>query len=190
MREKLAALRCCWRKFVCTEDHVITNRVRMRMHGARGIGSLCIRMHTHMPEVVAEARLPFRTYERDALLETTTDLLLERKVVGWFQGRMELGARALGNRSLLADPRRPDIRDIINLRIKSREKFRPFAPSVLEEHVGEWFEIDESAPYMEKVFPIRNEKRVAIPAVTHVDGSGRLQSVSKSSLPCADKPLS
>jgi carbamoyltransferase len=96
---------------------------------------------------------------------------------------MELGARALGNRSLLADPRRSDIRDIINLRIKFREKFRPFAPSILEEHVGEWFEIDEAAPYMEKVFPIRKEKRVAIPAVTHVDGSGRLQSVSKSTNP-------
>jgi len=143
----------------------------------------CLSTDDECAEAISQARLPFRTYERDALLETTTDLLLEGKVVGWFQGRMELGARALGNRSLLADPRRSDIRDIINLRIKFREKFRPFAPSILEEHVGEWFEIDESAPYMEKVFPIRKEKRAAIPAVTHVDGSGRLQSVSKSTNP-------
>jgi len=96
---------------------------------------------------------------------------------------MEFGARALGNRSLIADPRRTDMRDIINLRIKFREKFRPFAPSILEEHVGEWFEIDEPTPYMEKVFPIRPEKRAAIPAVTHVDGSGRLQTVSKKTNP-------
>jgi len=91
---------------------------------------------------------------------------------------MEFGARALGNRSLIADPRRTDMRDIINLRIKFREKFRPFAPSILEEHVGEWFEINEPTPYMEKVFPIRKEKHAVIPAVTHVDGSGRLQTVS------------
>jgi carbamoyltransferase len=105
-------------------------------------------------------------------------LLTDGRVVGWFQGAMEFGARALGNRSLLADPRRTDMRDIINLRIKFREKFRPFAPSILEEHVGEWFEINESTPYMEKVFPIRREKHSLIPAVTHVDGSGRLQTVS------------
>jgi carbamoyltransferase len=83
----------------------------------------------------------------------------------------------------LADPRRIDMRDIINLRIKFREKFRPFAPSILEECVHEWFEIDEPTPYMEKVFPIRPEKRAQIPAVTHVDGSGRLQTVSKRTNP-------
>jgi carbamoyltransferase len=143
----------------------------------------CLSTDAECAEAIRHARLPFRTYERDALLETTTDLLLKGKVVGWFQGRMELGARALGNRSLLADPRRSDIRDIINLRIKFREKFRPFAPSVLEEHVGEWFEVDEPAPYMEKVFPIRKEKRANVPAVTHVDGSGRLQTVSKATNP-------
>src|SRR4029077_4935095 len=113
----------------------------------------------------------------------TTDLLQDGKVVGWFQGRMEFGARALGNRSLLADPSRADMREIINLRIKFREKFRPFAPSILEEHVGQWFEVNEPAPYMEKVFPIRSEKRSLIPAVTHVDGSGRLQSVSRRTNP-------
>jgi carbamoyltransferase len=108
---------------------------------------------------------------------------LAGKVVGWFQGRMEFGARALGNRSLLADPRRADMRDIINLRIKFRERFRPFAPSILEEHVADWFDLDEAAPFMEKVFPIRPEKQSLIPAVTHVDGSGRLQSVSRRTNP-------
>jgi carbamoyltransferase len=96
---------------------------------------------------------------------------------------MEFGARALGNRSLLADPRRADMRDIINLRIKFRERFRPFAPSILEEHVREWFELDERAPYMEKVLPIRSDKRPQIPAVTHIDGSGRLQTVSRTTNP-------
>ncbi|HVA49264.1 MAG TPA: carbamoyltransferase C-terminal domain-containing protein [Pirellulales bacterium] len=132
---------------------------------------------------IMAAGLPFDTCDDAALIDRTTDLLLEGRVVGWFQGRMEFGARALGNRTLLADPRRTDMRDIINLRIKFREKFRPFAPSILEEHVRDWFEIDEPAPYMEKVFPIRPEKRPIIPAVTHVDGSGRLQTVSRRTNP-------
>lgn len=130
-----------------------------------------------------ELGVPFEKIDDDDLTDRVTDLLIDAKVVGWFQGKMEFGARALGNRSLIADPRRTDMRDIINLRIKYREKFRPFAPSILEEHVGEWFEIDEATPYMEKVFPIRKEKHTEIPAVTHVDGSGRLQTVSKVSNP-------
>ncbi|MDJ0795455.1 MAG: carbamoyltransferase [Calothrix sp. MO_167.B12] len=121
--------------------------------------------------------------ERDALLNHVVDVLCDGNVVGWFQGRMEFGARALGNRSLLADPRRADMRDIINLKIKFREKFRPFAPSILEERVSEFFEIDAPVPFMEKVFKIRPEKRELIPAVTHVDGTGRLQSVKHSTNP-------
>ncbi|MGE0759301.1 MAG: carbamoyltransferase, partial [Pirellulaceae bacterium] len=132
---------------------------------------------------IQAAGVPAERLDEAQLIERTTDLLLAGRVVGWFQGRMEFGARALGSRSLLADPRRTDMRDIINLRIKFREKFRPFAPSILEEHVGEWFEVDEPAPYMEKVLPIRPEKRALIPAVTHVDGSGRLQSVSRRTNP-------
>ncbi len=132
---------------------------------------------------IAEAGLPFEACDPERLVDLTSDWLIDGKVVGLFQGRMEFGARALGNRSLLADPRRTDMRDIINLRIKFREKFRPFAPSILEEHVGEWFEINEPTPYMEKVFPIRKEKHSLIPAVTHVDGSGRLQSVSSKTNP-------
>jgi carbamoyltransferase len=121
--------------------------------------------------------------EQSALLEKVVTDLCEGKVIGWFQGRMEFGARALGNRSLLADPRRADMRDIINLKIKFREKFRPFAPSILEEKVSDFFELDEPSPFMERVFSIRPEKRSLIPAVTHVDGTGRLQSVNRFSNP-------
>ena len=101
------------------------------------------------------------------------------KVVGWFQGKMEWGPRALGNRSILGDPRRPDMKDILNLKIKRRESFRPFAPSILREHVPNWFENDDEVPFMMKVYQIKESKRQEIPAVTHVDGSGRLQTVYK-----------
>jgi carbamoyltransferase len=96
---------------------------------------------------------------------------------------MEWGPRALGNRSILGDPRRADMKAILNSKIKRRESFRPFAPSVLEESVADWFEEDDDVPFMMQVFQIREEKRAAIPAVTHVDGSGRLQTVSRSTNP-------
>jgi carbamoyltransferase len=134
-------------------------------------------------EAAPAAGVSFEQLDDAELVDRASDLIVSGIVVGWFQGKMEFGARALGNRSLLADPRRTDMRDIINLRIKYREKFRPFAPSILEEHVNEWFELAEPAPYMEKVFPIRREQREQIPAVTHVDGSGRLQTVSRDSNP-------
>ncbi len=121
--------------------------------------------------------------DKQDLLETIIDTICDGRVVGWFQGKMELGARALGNRSLLADPRRTDMRDIINLKIKFREKFRPFAPSIMEEHVSDYFESDQPSPFMERVLKIRPEKRDVIPAVTHVDGTGRLQTVSRSTNP-------
>ncbi len=104
-------------------------------------------------------------------------------VVGWFQGRMEWGARALGNRSILADPRRRDMRDVINQKIKFRERFRPFAPSILAEAIDEYFVGAVHDPFMIQVYPVRPDKRDVIPAVTHVDGSGRLQSVSQASNP-------
>lgn len=132
---------------------------------------------------IEQAGIPFATLDQSEMIELATSMMIDGKVLGWFQGRMEFGARALGNRSLIADPRRTDMRDIINLRIKFRERFRPFAPSILEEHVADWFELDEPTPYMEKVFPIRPEKRGEIPAVTHVDGSGRLQTVSRQTNP-------
>lgn len=101
------------------------------------------------------------------------------KVVGWLQGRMEWGARALGNRSILGDPRRSDRKAILNDKIKRRESFRPLAPSILTEHVTDWFETDADVPFMSQVFQIRKNKRQFIPTVTHVDGSGRLQTVTK-----------
>ena len=106
------------------------------------------------------------------------DRLAEGKVVGWFQGRAEAGPRALGARSILADPRRDDMRDIVNHKVKRREWFRPFAPSVLHEHGPDWFEGYRPAPFMLTVLPIKPEKRSVIPAVTHVDGTGRVQSVT------------
>jgi carbamoyltransferase len=113
----------------------------------------------------------------------TAAAIADGKVIGWFQGRMEWGPRALGNRSILCDPRRDDVKAILNTKIKRRESFRPFAPSVLEEAVGEWFEEDDAVPFMMQVFQIRKDKRAIIPAVTHVDGSGRLQTVSRRSNP-------
>ncbi len=98
-------------------------------------------------------------------------------VVGWFNGPAEFGPRALGGRSIIADPRRTDAKEILNLKIKRRESFRPFAPSILKEEVKNWFELADPVPFMEKVFPIKVEKRAEIPAVTHADGSGRLQTV-------------
>ena len=112
-----------------------------------------------------------------ALCVRTAAAVAEGKVVGWFQGRMEWGPRALGNRSIIGDPRRADMKDILNAKIKRRESFRPFAPSILAGHVAEWFEEDDDVPFMMQVFQIREDKRSALPAVTHRDGSGRLQTV-------------
>jgi carbamoyltransferase len=121
--------------------------------------------------------------DEDELCRETSERIAEGRVVGWFQGRMEWGARALGNRSILADPRRPDMREIINTKIKLREKFRPFAPSILEEAVHEYFIGAVPDPFMIQVYPVRPDKRSVIPAVTHVDGSGRLQTVNRQANP-------
>ena len=121
--------------------------------------------------------IEYKFFEREELLETSAKLITEGNVVGWFQGRMEWGPRALGNRSILADPRLPAMKDILNKKIKHRESFRPFAPSILEEYVSEYFELDVPSPYMLLVAKVKKPDK--IPAVTHVDGTGRLQSVSK-----------
>ncbi len=117
------------------------------------------------------------------LCTRTAEAIADGKVVGWFQGRMEWGPRALGNRSILGDPRRADMKEILNAKIKRRESFRPFAPSILREEVSKWFEQDDDVPFMMEVFQVREEKRALIPAVTHVDGSGRLQTVHKETNP-------
>jgi carbamoyltransferase len=113
------------------------------------------------------------------LYDTVTECLIGGGVVGWMSGRAEFGPRALGGRSIIADPRRNDAKALLNSKIKRRESFRPFAPSILKEHVADYFELDEPVPFMEKVFPIRKEKQEIIPAVTHVDGTGRLQTVDR-----------
>ena len=121
--------------------------------------------------------------DEDRLVADTAAAIARGEVVGWYQGRSEWGPRALGNRSILADPRRADMKQILNHKIKRRESFRPFAPSVLAERTGEWFTVDYPDPFMLKVYPIRPERRSLIPAVTHVDGTGRLQTVSARSNP-------
>lgn len=115
--------------------------------------------------------------DQNSLYNKVTDCLIDSGVVGWFQGRAEFGPRALGHRSILADPRRSDAKDILNAKIKRRESFRPFAPSILKEHVKNFFEQTDDVPFMEKVFLIKEAQREKIPAVTHVDGTGRLQTV-------------
>jgi carbamoyltransferase len=117
------------------------------------------------------------------LCRRTAKRIADGDVVGWFQGRSEWGPRALGNRSIVVDPRRPDMKDILNARIKRREWFRPFAPSILEERAGEYFEESYPVPYMLQVYKIRQEKRAELPAVTHEDGTGRLQTVSERNNP-------
>ncbi|MGR0480682.1 MAG: carbamoyltransferase family protein [Candidatus Electronema sp. V4] len=118
-------------------------------------------------------------YKSGDACQETAAMLADNKIVGWFQGRMEVGPRALGNRSILANPALDHIKDTLNARVKFREPFRPFAPSVLAEDVGEWFTYDHEAPYMLFVFDVKEEKRSRVPGITHVDGSGRLQSVDR-----------
>lgn len=150
-----------------------------------------------------ENRLPFERLDNDALLEIVADLLAKGQVIGWFQGRMEFGPRSLGNRSIIGDARSPEMQKKMNLKIKFRESFRPFAPSVLFEKAGEWFELESESPYMLLVADVRKEKlrqmtaqeqqlwgvdklnvvRSEIPAVTHVDYSARVQTVNKADNP-------
>ena len=124
----------------------------------------------------------YRRLDREELLENTAELIDHSMVVGWYQGALEWGPRALGHRSILGDPRHPEMRDIINTKIKMREGFRPFAPSVLEEDAGRYFELDRPSPHMLLVAPVRDAVRFgpdALPAVTHVDGSARVQTVRR-----------
>ena len=133
-------------------------------------------------EIQAELQisdLRFETYSDTELTARAAQDVADGLVVGWFQGRMEFGPRALGNRSIVVDPRRAEMKDILNERIKKREPFRPFAPSILKERIADYFEQSHPAPTMLMVYQVRVERRGEIPAVTHVDGSGRLQTVSR-----------
>jgi carbamoyltransferase len=130
-----------------------------------------------------KANLSYRKLEREPLLEAVAEQVAAGNVVGWFQGRMEWGPRALGNRSIVAHPGRPDMKDVLNARIKHREWFRPFAPSILVERQNEYFEYDHPSPFMLHVYKIRPEKRAQLCAVNHVDNTGRLQTVSREENP-------
>jgi carbamoyltransferase len=122
-------------------------------------------------------KIDYKFLETNSLLQTVAKLIVEGNVVGWYQGKMEWGPRALGNRSIIADPRNAKMKDILNEKIKHRESFRPFAPCILEEYASEYFDVDVSSPYMLLVAPVKKPEK--IPAVTHVDGTARLQTVSK-----------
>lgn len=126
-----------------------------------------------------QKKISYRKLPNQELLDEVTNCLIKGGVVGWFQGRAEFGPRALGHRSILADPRRNDAKEILNIKIKRRESFRPFAPSILKDHTADYFETVDEVPFMEKVYVIKEDKRNDIPAVTHVDGTGRLQTVDK-----------
>jgi carbamoyltransferase len=138
----------------------------------------CFSNH-EIEQLLKEKGISYRKVEDAELYELVSERLINSGVIGWFSGRAEFGPRALGGRSILADPRRNDAKDLLNAKIKRRESFRPFAPSILKEYVDEYFEVNDAVPFMEKVFPIRKTKHQFIPAVTHVDGTGRLQSVDK-----------
>jgi carbamoyltransferase len=127
----------------------------------------------------AAAGLDGEVVDDDELFTEVAERIAAGEIVGWFQGRMEFGPRALGNRSILADPRRPDMKDALNARVKHREPFRPFAPSILAEATAEWYEQDHPSPYMVLVYKTRPDKRGLIPAVNHVDDTGRLQTVEE-----------
>lgn len=137
--------------------------------------------HDEIQSAFERYSLHYETLDDDTLNTRTAELIADGNVVGWFQGRMEWGPRALGNRSILCDPRRHDMKEILNARIKYREPFRPFAPSILLEDVGEYFDQSYPDPFMIKVYNVLPEKHSVIPAVTHVDGTGRLQTVDRNS---------
>ncbi len=136
-------------------------------------------LNAYAEELNKEACITEKINDPEILCRRTAEAISEGKVAGWFQGRMEWGPRALGNRSIVCDPRRRDMKEILNLKIKRRESFRPFAPSIHLEATKEYFDLDYPDPFMLKVYKIRAEKRDVIPAVTHVDGTGRLQTVRK-----------
>jgi carbamoyltransferase len=125
----------------------------------------------------------FSELERDELLREVASFIKNDRIVGWFQGRMEFGPRALGNRSILANPCNPDMKDILNEKIKLREGFRPFAPSVLLDKSGEYFDLGQESPYMLLVGSTSEDKRKVLPSVTHVDGTARIQTVKRESNP-------
>lgn len=160
--------------------HKLGNPRRFKMiHSYWGPGA----SQEDIESLLKAENVPFETFHEEDLIPKVAQAIADGKVVGWFQGRMEWGPRALGNRSILVDPRRKDMQDLMNARIKKREMFRPFAPALPLERVGEFFDQTYPDPFMTKVYNIKPEKREIIPAVTHVDGTGRLQTVTRQENP-------
>jgi carbamoyltransferase len=163
-----------------THNHALDNPRRWKMeHSYWGPGYT----QQQIEQLLREEKAEYKVLPDDDMFKATARVIADGGIVGWFQGRLEWGARALGHRSILANPCRADMKDILNLRIKKRESFRPFAPAILLEAVGDYFEQTKPDPFMVKVYKIRPEKRAAIPSVTHVDGTGRLQTVTKEEEP-------
>jgi len=127
--------------------------------------------------------LGFKELDGSSLCKYIARELSQDKIIGWFQGRMEFGPRALGNRSILANPCNPDMKELLNSKVKKRESFRPYAPAVLEEEVKEFFKLQNSSPFMLLAPRVREDKKGIIPAVTHIDGTARVQTVNKNSNP-------
>jgi carbamoyltransferase len=153
-------------------------------HGYWGPGFSAEEIRTAIgSSVLVRAGYSVMELATEELTRRAAEIIADGKILGWFQGRAEWGPRALGNRSIVADPRRADMKDILNRRIKHREIFRPFAPSILAEATGEWFEKSHPSPFMTLAYAVRPEKRALIPAPTHVDGTGRLQTVAREANP-------
>jgi carbamoyltransferase len=169
-----------WHKLGGTRSFVMDHAYWGPQFGSGDVKALISARHS---EIASAGCTVEEVLDEAELCRRAAAAIADGKVVGWFQGRMEWGPRALGNRSIVCDPRRHDMKTILNTKIKRRESFRPFAPSVLEEEVKDWFEEDDDVPFMMQVFQIREEKRPLIPAVTHVDGSGRLQTVYRRTNP-------
>jgi len=127
--------------------------------------------------------LSYRELDDECLAEAAADLIAKGNILGWYQGRFEWGPRALGNRSIVCDPRNSSMKDHLNSRIKHRESFRPFAPSVLEERAADWFEMGDQSPFMLMTCQVKREQQNRVPAITHVDGTARQQTVSRSTNP-------
>ena len=144
--------------------------------------NLEIKSYIENTKIIDKDEFDVKLFEKfDDIVKLVSEEIANGNVIGWFQGGMEWGPRALGNRSIISDPRREDMKEILNIKIKRRESFRPFAPSILREKVFDWFEIDDDVPFMSQVFNIKKEKRDLIPSVCHVDGTGRLQTVTSQS---------
>jgi carbamoyltransferase len=176
----LGAAFSVWRKLGGGRSFVMDHAFWGPGYSDEALGALLTSRAGELAAVGCRSR---RVADEAALCSEVAASVADGKVVGWFQGRMEWGPRALGARSIVCDPRRADIKQVLNAKIKRRESFRPFAPSVLDRAVGDWFEEDDQVPFMMQVFQVREERRAAIPAVTHVDGSGRLQTVRRDANP-------